>query len=123
MVDLGSLTSYVLSVRLTILAFFIIYVLGSNKRTYKVNLLLFIKLDLTVCYRYRYSVLTSSNDKRVETTSKTLQLNKARIFCSTILLIFVAIKPASAITPIVMIGNNASDTAAKAEKACSFFFK
>tara|TARA_B110000037_G_scaffold176395_1_gene201351 strand:+ start:13152 stop:13598 length:447 start_codon:yes stop_codon:yes gene_type:complete len=33
MVDLGSLTSYVLSVRLTILAFFIIYVLGSNKRT------------------------------------------------------------------------------------------
>jgi len=71
--------------------------------------------------RQLFTVLKSSNDERVETTSKTLQLNKARIFCSTILLIFVAIKPASAITPVVMIGNNASDTAAKAEKACSFF--
>ena len=70
--------------------------------------------------RQLFTVLTSSNDERVETTSKTLQLNKARIFCSTILLIFVTIKPASAITPIVMIGNNASDTAAKAEKACSY---
>ena len=39
------------------------------------------------------------------------------------ILIFVAIRPASAITPIIMVGNNASDTAAKAEKACTLLCK
>lgn len=71
--------------------------------------------------RQLFTVLTSSNNARVETTSKTLQLNKAHIYCSTILLlIIVTVRPASAITPVIMVGNNASDTAAKAEKACSF---
>ena len=73
--------------------------------------------------RQLFTVITSSNKARVETTSKTLQLNKARIFCSTILLIIVAIQPASAITPVIRVGKNASDTAAQAEKACSFFCK
>ena len=73
--------------------------------------------------RQLFNVLTSSNSARVEATSKTLQLNKARIFCFTVLLIIVTIQPASAITPVVMVGSNASDTAAKAEKACTFFCK
>lgn len=73
--------------------------------------------------RQLFNVLTSSNSARVEATSKTLQLNKARIFCSTVLLIIVAIQPASAITPVIMVGTNASDTAAKAEKACTLFCK
>ena len=64
--------------------------------------------------RQLFTVLTSSNNARVETTSKTLQLNKAHIYCSTILLIIVAIRPAPAITPVIMVENNASDTAAKA---------
>lgn len=73
--------------------------------------------------RQLFNVLTSSNSARVEATSKTLQLNKARIFCSTVLLIIVAIQPASAITPVIMVGTNASDTAAKAEKACTLLCK
>jgi hypothetical protein len=73
--------------------------------------------------RQLFNVLTSSNSARVEATSKTLQLNKARIFCSTVLLIIVAIQPASAITPVIMVGHNASDTAATAEKACTLLCK
>ena len=73
--------------------------------------------------RQLFNVLTSSNSARVEATSKTLQLNKARIFCSTVLLIIVMIRPASSVTPVLMIGTNTSDTAAKAEKACTFFCK
>lgn len=70
--------------------------------------------------RQLFNVISSSNNARLKATSKTLQLNKARIFCSTVILIIVAIQPASAITPVLMIGNSASDTADKAEKACTF---
>ena len=73
--------------------------------------------------RQLFNVLTHSNSARIEATSKTLQLNKARIFCSTVLLIIVTIQPASGMTPVIMVGPNASDTAAKAEKACTFFCK
>ena len=67
--------------------------------------------------RQLFTVLTSSNNARVEATSKTLQ---AHIYCSTILLlIIVTVRPASAITPVIMVGHNASDTVAKAEKACT----
>ena len=70
-----------------------------------------------------FNVLTSSNNARVESTSKTLQFNKARIFYSTVLLIIVTVQPACAITPVIMVGNNASDTASKAEKACNLLCK
>lgn len=33
------------------------------------------------------------------------------------------VRPALAITPVIMVGNNASDTAAKAEKACTLLCK
>jgi hypothetical protein len=73
--------------------------------------------------RQLFTVLTSSNNARVETTSKPLQLNKANILCSTILLIIVMRRPASAITPLIMVVNNASDIEAKAEKACNLLCK
>ena len=73
--------------------------------------------------RHLFNVLTSSNSARIEATSKTLQLNKPRIFCSAVLLIIFVIKPASAITPTIMIGANASNPATQAEKACTFLCK
>lgn len=33
------------------------------------------------------------------------------------------VRPASAITPVIMVGHNASDTVAKAEKACTLLCK
>ena len=73
--------------------------------------------------RQLFNVLASSNSTRVEATSKMLQLNKPRIFFSMALLIIVTIQPASAMTPIIMVGTNTSETAAKAEKACSLLCK
>jgi len=70
--------------------------------------------------RQLFNSLTSTNNERVEATSKTLQFNKARVF-STVLLIIVKVQPALAVTPVLLVGTNATDAAAKAEKACTFF--
>lgn len=73
--------------------------------------------------RQLFTVLTRSNNARVETASKPLQLNKANVFYSAILLIFITVQQASAITPVMMVGPNTTDTMAKAEKACTFLCK
>jgi len=67
--------------------------------------------------RQLFNVLTSSNNARA------LQLNKTRIFCSTALLIIVTVQPASGMSPVILVGNNASDTAAQVEKACGLICK
>jgi hypothetical protein len=73
--------------------------------------------------RNLFNVLTSSNCTRFEATSKTLQLNKAHILCSTVLIIIFTAQPASAITPLLVLGPNTSDPTVKAEKACNFLCK
>tara|TARA_B110000444_G_C18830427_1_gene592915 strand:- start:1557 stop:2180 length:624 start_codon:yes stop_codon:yes gene_type:complete len=73
--------------------------------------------------RHLFTILISRNNARVENTSKTLQLNKAYIFCSAIILIIVAVRPAKAMTPIIMIGNNASETVKRAERTCTLLCK
>ena len=70
--------------------------------------------------RQLLNVFTNGNSARFEATPKTLQLNKTSIFCSTVLLAIIgSVQSAWAMTPVIMIGNNASDTAAKVEKAYS----
>ena len=59
--------------------------------------------------RQLFTVLTNSNNARVETTSKTLQI--------------VAVRTASAITPIIMVGPNGTDTMAKVEKTYTLLSK